>query len=859
MPPFDLQPRLTQIALAVRVNGMIADRVCPRVPTVAEKFAYTKFPAHEFLSIPDTRIGRTARANQVEFTSEDKVTQTLDYGLESPVPNKDIENARTQPTNIDPMEVATEGAAQLVELAREKRVADLYTALATYDSNLRATLSGSSQWSHADSDPVNAILAAATSDLTVPLISSKFSAPAVLAILITERLIQSGSGFLVEIEAALTVSTGWFGGVILASVDGAPVRTVATLGPGESAARWIEPPTGTLTVTAIPGSEEAPAGAPLTVTYDILGEFAPPPPPSAFSAREEDDGTRKYIWTPPDIIELAGIQIAYAPAGSVPADFGDFTALHQGFLTSSPHESLDPAPGAWVFAARSISTRGVTGGDVRIPAVTLGTPRPPVDPSPRGPALYVILITGPQQALLEAITGNTLTPAFAAIADDATVGDSLNGDFVSFRRAGYASVWTYFNGSWRRAEPFIAAEVIQAVNISAIRGNFTDLNVEGMLTVEQVDAENIRTTKTLWRGRIAAIDSNTIYSMSMTQPLTSIAFDTIGGLMRVRAGGGIWAPWSMLVSDIPFGTGSSRPSNAGQFAGVVGSENRDSAQFYAWRSADGNTLYIQPKARDENADFSFVLGFKNPDTTPIPPPGGITPPPPTDAPGVPGNPSADAGSSSSITHDWDAPTTGGTPTSYHSERATSPTGPWTRVAVNHPATQAVHSGLRADTLYDFRVRAVNSEGESSYTPVVSERTEQEATPPQGNSIQWTDDSIFVFGGAVVLDAYPNALPSAWVQGGGTAYLDVGIGPLSTLNTLTVRVTTTPGGNASVDLVAAAEGSLEVTLEEGTDSVTVDFDGTDTSAPYVQISGTLAAWAGRRRNGESVDIMVSIDP
>jgi len=46
-----------------------------------------------------------------------------------------------------------------VALAREKRVADLFTTLGTYSAGLRATLSDTSQWSdYANSDPINAIL-----------------------------------------------------------------------------------------------------------------------------------------------------------------------------------------------------------------------------------------------------------------------------------------------------------------------------------------------------------------------------------------------------------------------------------------------------------------------------------------------------------------------------------------------------------------------------------------------------------------------------------------------------------------------------------------------------------------------------
>lgn len=165
--PFTVQPRLTQIAMAVRPTGLIADLVCPRIDVGAEKFIYTKMTTDEVFAIQDTRVGRTSEPNVVEFGGTDVNDSTEDTGLDDIVPNKDIENAKG--TNYDPLATATERTAALVELAREKRVADLYTTLGTYASTLRSTLSGTSQWSdYTNSDPLNAILTAFDSMLIRP-------------------------------------------------------------------------------------------------------------------------------------------------------------------------------------------------------------------------------------------------------------------------------------------------------------------------------------------------------------------------------------------------------------------------------------------------------------------------------------------------------------------------------------------------------------------------------------------------------------------------------------------------------------------------------------------------------------------
>lgn len=154
--PFTVQPRLTQIAMAVKPQGMIADQVCPRIPAPGEKFIYTKLTTEDFFTLPDTRVGRTGKPNTVEFSGTDVTDMTEDHGLDAPVPNKDIKNAAG--TNYDPEATAAEGVATLVELSREVRVATLFTTLGNYSATQRTTLSGTAQWSdYTNSDPAEAI------------------------------------------------------------------------------------------------------------------------------------------------------------------------------------------------------------------------------------------------------------------------------------------------------------------------------------------------------------------------------------------------------------------------------------------------------------------------------------------------------------------------------------------------------------------------------------------------------------------------------------------------------------------------------------------------------------------------------
>lgn len=156
--PNQLNARLSQIAMAVKPEGMLADIVCPRIPVEAESFRYTIFAEDAFFNIPDTKIGRKSSANQVEFGGTLVDASTFDYGLDDFVPKKDEDNASSQLSGIDPLATATEGTAILVDLAREKRVSTLFQTQANFASSLRATLSGTSQWSDSTSTPLKDIM-----------------------------------------------------------------------------------------------------------------------------------------------------------------------------------------------------------------------------------------------------------------------------------------------------------------------------------------------------------------------------------------------------------------------------------------------------------------------------------------------------------------------------------------------------------------------------------------------------------------------------------------------------------------------------------------------------------------------------
>lgn len=150
------RPEYTALAINYRNKDLIADMVMPRRAVGSEKFRWISYPKADRFTIPDTKMGRTAYANQVEFGGTEVEDLTKDYGLESQVANKDI--AQFSDT-YDPLGRSTELTSELLALSRENRVAGIVFGAGTYATANKTTLSGTSQWSdYANSDPVDAIL-----------------------------------------------------------------------------------------------------------------------------------------------------------------------------------------------------------------------------------------------------------------------------------------------------------------------------------------------------------------------------------------------------------------------------------------------------------------------------------------------------------------------------------------------------------------------------------------------------------------------------------------------------------------------------------------------------------------------------
>jgi hypothetical protein len=162
--PFPVSPHYTSMAIAYRPQGLIADRVLPRVQVLSMEFQYTIRTRKEAFTIPDLKVGRLGKPGITEFSATSATAMVEDYGRDFLVPQRDIDLARNNEFNVDPVATAVKGVAGLIELAREKRAADLVFAAASYATANKVNLNDddTTQWDdYTNSNPIQAMLAAA--------------------------------------------------------------------------------------------------------------------------------------------------------------------------------------------------------------------------------------------------------------------------------------------------------------------------------------------------------------------------------------------------------------------------------------------------------------------------------------------------------------------------------------------------------------------------------------------------------------------------------------------------------------------------------------------------------------------------
>jgi len=143
---------LTNVSLAYRNPAFISDLVAPPVNVRKQQDKYFVYDSdREAFRSTDDRRAPGAEANEVDFALSSDSYYCQDHALVSVIPDEERENADPA---IQPDIDRTEFLTDKIDLNKEIELADV---VATDSSLPGTTLSGSDQWSDADSDPLIAV------------------------------------------------------------------------------------------------------------------------------------------------------------------------------------------------------------------------------------------------------------------------------------------------------------------------------------------------------------------------------------------------------------------------------------------------------------------------------------------------------------------------------------------------------------------------------------------------------------------------------------------------------------------------------------------------------------------------------
>lgn len=150
---------LTNISIMHPMQEFVWQEVLPIVPVAKKSDKYFTYDAKERLRLVENGGLRPPKAYTQEVGYR---VDTADYTCEEYAFGDFVEDSEQANADapLDPFKDTTEDLTEEWNRHEENRVADLVFTAANYPAAQKTQLSGGTQWSHADSDPIKAILTA---------------------------------------------------------------------------------------------------------------------------------------------------------------------------------------------------------------------------------------------------------------------------------------------------------------------------------------------------------------------------------------------------------------------------------------------------------------------------------------------------------------------------------------------------------------------------------------------------------------------------------------------------------------------------------------------------------------------------
>lgn len=177
-----IDPILTSVARGWRNDQFVGQALFPVVPVEQRGGRVIQFGKEDFKLYATGRAPGT-NTKRVQYGYQGDPYALEQHALEGLVPFEHLEEANAVP-GIDLATVAIRKTQNIIDLRLEKARADLARDEARYDNNHKVTLSGTDQWTHADSDPtgdvtdaVEAVRASIGRDANTVIIPAKAFKP----------------------------------------------------------------------------------------------------------------------------------------------------------------------------------------------------------------------------------------------------------------------------------------------------------------------------------------------------------------------------------------------------------------------------------------------------------------------------------------------------------------------------------------------------------------------------------------------------------------------------------------------------------------------------------------------------------
>jgi len=148
---------LTDLSIKYRNEDIIWPLLMPVVKVNKRSDKFTKYNKADSFKLVNDAIGPKSLPNEIDWGETPDNYSVKDHALSDWLPQEAIENADNP---LAPEIDTNDFLNLLMDIAQEKRVADLIFAAGTYPSGNKVQLSGTAQWNSSADDPIGDLLAA---------------------------------------------------------------------------------------------------------------------------------------------------------------------------------------------------------------------------------------------------------------------------------------------------------------------------------------------------------------------------------------------------------------------------------------------------------------------------------------------------------------------------------------------------------------------------------------------------------------------------------------------------------------------------------------------------------------------------